>query len=101
MVLTAGTGPVVGAGGNGGMTRRMGKRWRRFKFYGIISKGGGGAPGWRATNGRAGGSGSGSTGQVAIIQDQVRIVRSNGGTGQLVISPRWWRWCRRIRRKCT
>ena len=44
-------------------------------FNGIISKGGGGAPGWRATNGRAGGSGSGSQDKVVIILDQVRVAR--------------------------
>ena len=84
MFITAGTYTVVvGAGGNGGNSSTG---WASdggdSSFNGIISKGGGGAPGWRATNGRPGGSGSGSTGQGGNNPGSGESCQGyNGGTG--------------------
>jgi gliding motility-associated-like protein len=84
MVVTVGTYPVlVGAGGNGGIsTSGWASDGGDSSFNGIISTGGGGAPGWRATNGRAGGSGSGSTGQGGNNPGSGASCQGyNGGTG--------------------
>ena len=84
MVITDGTYTVVvGAGGNGGNdSYGWASDGGDSSFNGIISKGGGGAPGWRASDGREGGSGSGSTGQGGNNPGSGESCQGyNGGTG--------------------